>query len=62
MTPSQQAKDAGLNSLSELCEITGQSAQTLSNWFKDKPSLFKTVLIGASVIKNRDQIIGILNR
>ena len=51
MTPSEQCKAAGLKSLAELSEITGQSVRTLSNWHKDKPVLFRIVLIGAVVTK-----------
>lgn len=46
MTPSQQAKAAGLKSLSQVSELTGQSLQTLSNWAKHKPDLFFIVLLG----------------
>lgn len=52
MTPSQQAKKAGLKGLSQLCEITGQSAQTLNNWSKHKPRLFKCVLAGCVSLTN----------
>lgn len=53
MTPSQQAKAAGLTSLAEACEMTGQSAQTLDNWHKHKPELFKMVILGCAVSKQR---------
>lgn len=46
MTPSQQAKAAGLKSLSQVSEITGVSLQTLINWAKNKPELFGVVLTG----------------
>jgi len=46
MTPSQQAKAAGLKSLSQVTEVTGVSLQTLSNWHKHKPELFKAVIAG----------------
>jgi len=46
MTPSQQAKAEGLKSLLQVSEMTGQSMQTLSNWAKNKPELFRVVLIG----------------
>ena len=46
MTPSQQAKAAGLNNLKHVSELTGQSPQTLNNWARDKPELFKLVLLG----------------
>jgi len=51
MTPSQQCKSAGLKSLAELSSLTDVSQQTLFNWHKNKPLLFKTVLIGAVVLK-----------
>lgn len=44
--PAQQAKAEGLKSLSQVSEMTGQSLQTLSNWAKNKPELFKIVLLG----------------
>tara|TARA_R110000803_G_scaffold210685_3_gene283203 strand:- start:3266 stop:3439 length:174 start_codon:yes stop_codon:yes gene_type:complete len=47
MTPSQQAKAAGLKSLLEVSEITSVSTQTLTNWAKNKPKLFRVVLVGA---------------
>jgi len=46
MTPSQQAKAAGLKNLRQVQQLTGQSAQTLGNWAKHKPELFRIVLIG----------------
>ena len=46
MTPSQQAKAAGLKSLSQVSQITGVSLQTLNNWHRDKPELFAVVLAG----------------
>ena len=49
MTPAQQAKAEGLKSLSAVSHLTGVSIQTLSNWAKHKPELFKTVLIGSRV-------------
>lgn len=46
MTPSKQAKELGLKSLTQVSELTGQSLQTLTNWFNDKPELFEIVLLG----------------
>lgn len=46
MTASEQAKAAGLKSLKQVAELTGQSAQTLNNWAENKPQLFKIVLLG----------------
>jgi len=50
MTPSQQAKEAGLKSLLQVQQLTGQSAQTLTNWNREKPELFKVVLLGCAAI------------
>lgn len=46
MTPSQQVKSVGLKSLTQVSQLTGQSLQTLSNWHRDKPELFRIVLLG----------------
>ena len=48
MTPSEQCKEAGLESLAELCRATDVSRQTLINWHKDKPKLFSVVVAGAA--------------
>jgi hypothetical protein len=50
-TAADQAKKIGLKSLTEVSNITGTSLQTLINWSKNKPHLFKSVLYGCSVIK-----------
>lgn len=55
MTPSQKAKAKGLKSLSQVSEITGVSKQTLSNWAKNKPDLFDTVLAGCAFKSHFDQ-------
>jgi len=46
LTPSKKAKELGLKSLTQMSELTGQSLQTLTNWFNDKPELFEVVLLG----------------
>ena len=46
MTPSQQAKSVGLKSLTRVSQITGVSLNTLTNWHRDKPELFRVVLLG----------------
>ena len=46
MTPSQQAKNVGLKSLTQVSQITGVSLNTLTNWHRDKPELFRIVLLG----------------
>ena len=51
MTPSQQAKAAGLKSLLQVSELTGVRTQTLNNWAKNKPKLFRTVMLGAMKIQ-----------
>jgi hypothetical protein len=51
VTPSQQAKQEGLKSLSQVSEMTGVSLQTLTNWAKNKPDLFKVVLAGCKSLK-----------
>lgn len=47
MKPSEVCKSAGLKSLAELSEFSGESVQTLNNWYKSKPRLFELVLKGA---------------
>lgn len=47
MKPSEKAKAAGLKSLAELAGVSGESVQTLNNWYKKKPRLFELVLKGA---------------
>ena len=46
MTPSQQAKSIGLKSLVQVSKVADVSPRTLDNWHRDKPELFKTVIIG----------------
>jgi len=45
-TPSRQAKSVGLKSLTQVSQITGVSLNTLTNWHRDKPELFRIVLLG----------------
>jgi hypothetical protein len=54
-TPSKQAKELGLKSLTQVSELTGQSLQTLTNWFNDKPELFNVVLIGCVQLTTHKQ-------
>lgn len=44
MKPSESAKLAGLKNLTEMAEISGESVQTLNNWFKNEPRRFELVL------------------
>ena len=41
MTASQRAKQIGCNSLTHVAEVTGQSLQTLGNWYKNKRAVFE---------------------
>lgn len=50
MTASQQAKAAGLKNLAVVVEMTGVSYQTLTNWNKNKPELFRIVIAGCKAI------------
>jgi hypothetical protein len=45
--PSIAAKLAGFDSLNQLAEITGESVQTLNNWYKNNPRRFSLVAKGA---------------
>jgi hypothetical protein len=54
MTPSEQCKAAGLSGLAELVRITGESKQTLINWHRNKPQLFKVVISGAVMHRIRE--------
>ena len=51
MTAAEQAKSAGLKSLSELAGMVRKPPQTLRNWHRDAPELFAVVVAGAVVIK-----------
>lgn len=46
VTPSQHAKILGLKNLTQVSQITGTSLNTLTNWHRDKPELFRIVLKG----------------
>jgi len=55
MTPSQQAKAAGLPSLAVVTRLTGVSKSTLFDWHKNKPKLFAVVLKGCAAIHKEKQ-------
>jgi len=46
MTPSQQAKAAGLKSLAALSRQTRIAVSTLKDWHKDKPVQFMILIAG----------------
>jgi hypothetical protein len=45
-TASQVCRRNGLKGLNQVSEITGQSPQTLINWYNNKRSLFDIVILG----------------
>ncbi len=47
-TPSQQAKAAGLKNLAAVETLTGVHRNTLINWSKNKPELWRVVLDGCA--------------
>jgi len=49
--PSEKCKQAGLSGLLELSSLSGVSEQTLINWNKNKPDLFKLLIQGAVSLK-----------
>ena len=55
MTPSKQAKQQGLKNLAEVSNLTDVDRQTLSNWAKNKPQLFKVVLAGCKAITDQER-------
>ena len=53
MTPSTQAKAAGLNSLAELSQITHMPVSTLKDWFRNYPKRFEFICKGAVLFKEQ---------
>ena len=53
MTPSKQAKAAGLNSLAELSQITHMPVSTLKDWFRNYPKRFEFICKGAVLVKEQ---------
>jgi hypothetical protein len=56
MTASQKAKELGFKNLAQVQELSGQSQQTLDNWLKKKPLLFKVVLLGCLAKLNEQAV------
>jgi len=50
-TASRKAKDYGLKNLNEMVAMTGESRQSLVNWFNLRPQRFELLLIGCIVKK-----------
>lgn len=55
MTASEDAKKAGLKSLQEAAAMVGKPANTLQNWYRDSPVLFRAVILGCAQIKRERQ-------
>jgi hypothetical protein len=55
MKPSEKAKLAGLKSLNELIELSGETKQTILAWHKHHPKRFDAALTYA-VIKKLERI------
>ena len=56
MTPSEQAKAGGLKSFQQMVNMTEVPRQTLVDWHKSRPQLFKIVLFGCvKVIEYQQQ-------
>ncbi len=45
-TAAEKAKAYGIKDLKKVSKMTGQSTQTLNNWFNNKRHLFEIILIG----------------
>lgn len=56
MTAAKRVKEVGLKSLQEVADMTGQSPQTLANWYDNpkKRELFEIVLKGCLFVKFLD--------
>ena len=55
MKPSEICKSAGLSGLNELSEITEVPVNTLINWCKTRPIVFKMLVERSAQIKNVDK-------
>ena len=55
MTPSQRAKQGGMN-LNEMAALSGCTRQTLHVWFNEYPLKFDEVLINAMRLKCENNI------
>ncbi len=54
MTPAEYCRIQGLEGLMDLEASTGQSRQTLQNWYKNKLALFKVVVAGTVTQKEQE--------
>lgn len=46
LTTAQLIRKAGIESIQLVCDSTGISRQTLDNWQKTRPKLFRIILLG----------------
>ena len=53
MTPSEQAKQAGLNSLAEPIRLTGLPERTVHDWHKMNQTKFKLTIDAAKYRKEK---------
>ena len=53
LSPSEQCKAAGLDSLAEFSRISGESVTNLVNWHKKYPIRFRLLLDGAVIEKRQ---------
>lgn len=54
LTASKEAKKTGYKSLQQVANIVGTSRENLINWHRDKPRLFRCILLGACQLKSVD--------
>ena len=54
LSPAEYAVSQGLESLQEVIRLTSQSRQTLQNWHKHKPDLFRVVVAGCKVLADNN--------
>ena len=50
MKAHQEAKAAGMKSLAHMAELTGEPAEKLRRWHRDRPRLFSIVLFGCQKV------------
>jgi hypothetical protein len=59
MGPSGEARKAGLADLNEVTRLTKVSRQTLTNWYKNKPELFRVVILGCAADREKPAAAGL---
>jgi hypothetical protein len=46
MSASKQVREAGLKSIAQVAELTGEDVTKLARWARDRPRLFKIIIGG----------------